>query len=253
MARGEVVMAALALAASTAWSAGTVHVAMKPEAVVASGAVRLDAIATVAADEDEATAAELGATAVATAPRVGYVERIGREELRNRLRALQPALSRGLVIEGEGTVVRTAATAIDGERLAEAALREIGPRAGGAAVRVVATPPDLTVARGSIEVRARPLEAGTALSRRMAIWVDVLVDGRPARSVPVAVEVDLRPAVARGESVALHASAAALRIQASATALGDAAVGETVWVKREGGEALRATVVGRGVVEVPLR
>jgi flagella basal body P-ring formation protein FlgA len=75
-------------------------------------------------------------------------------------------------------------------------------------VEVVDLPPDLTVPAGTVEVRARPLPARQPASGRQTVWVDLAVDGRHARAVPVTFMVQAfrdewvtRSAVARGASL----------------------------------------------------
>jgi flagella basal body P-ring formation protein FlgA len=73
-------------------------------------------------------------------------------------------------------------------------------------------------------------------------------------AVLVAADVQVRPAVARGETVTLRFLDEALLLEARAIALGEAAVGDAVWVKRESsGAPLRAQVVAPGTVEVSSR
>lgn len=75
-----------------------------------------------------------------------------------------------------------------------------------------------------------------------------------AGTVLLAADLEPRPAVARGEPVILTVDSPGLHIEARATALADAAIGQALWVKREaGGEPLRARVVSPGNVEVASR
>ena len=76
---------------------------------------------------------------------------------------------------------------------------------------------------------------------------------RPVRAGAVLVSEDLqeRPAVVRGEMVTLRLAANAVRVESRAIALGEGAVGDSVWVRRESsGASLRTQVVGPGTVEV---
>jgi flagella basal body P-ring formation protein FlgA len=46
------------------------------------------------------------------------------------------------------------------------------------------------VGAGEVAMRARPLPEGTRLSPRMRVWVDIAVDGKPTRTVPVFFKVE---------------------------------------------------------------
>jgi len=75
-----------------------------------------------------------------------------------------------------------------------------------------------------------------------------------AGAVLMAADLEPRRAVARGETVTLKLHAPMVRLETRAVALGDAGVGDDIWVKRESaGEALRALVVAPGIVEVGIR
>jgi flagella basal body P-ring formation protein FlgA len=101
------------------------------------------------------------------------------------------------------------------------------------------TPVDAAHANGRLASPTAPL-AGERLRRSLHRGAPLL-----------AADVEDRPAVSRGEAVTLHLDDAAVHLEARVTALSDAAVGQSLWVRRgASGQPLRARVVSPGNVEV---
>jgi flagella basal body P-ring formation protein FlgA len=314
------------LAASLAMApamAGEIRIALKSEAWVAQRQVKLGEIATVAGSDSAAQYA-IESMVIATAPRVGYVDRLTREDITARLRSLQPSLGEHLAWEGAAAVsIRADAASLEGTRLAAAAVAQVEAAFAGRFDRLVARPAsemaDIAIPRGEVALHPQAIAANTRATKRVPVRIDIHVDGVFVRSVVVAVEieasaralvarapisagreihgedfetvamdvtqlrgepaaadvvlagqrvkrslaageallrdaVEMRPAVARGETVTLRLSSPAIEVQARAVVLADAAVGEAVWIKRESaGDAMRALVVAPGIVEVTSR
>lgn len=172
----------------------------------------------------------------------------------------------------------------------------------------------LELPRGHVELRPRPLSDGVPPSRRMQVWIDLLVDGKLLQSLIVALaveahqlgwaaqadlpagasvgegsfvraevdaaagsarpwtgslqglrlrsavlkgrflqaaDVSARPAVARGERIALHSRVGGVEIVADAHALQDGQVGDRVNVRVHAARGpVYARVVGSGVAEI---
>jgi flagella basal body P-ring formation protein FlgA len=64
-------------------------------------------------------------------------------------------------------------------------LREERPALARIEVEPVGEIADLRVPSGDVTVRPRPIRAGSAMSKRVCVWLDVNVNGKLERSVPV--------------------------------------------------------------------
>ena len=176
-------------AASAALAAPVGMVRLHERAEVPAGEVRLSQIASVSAD-DETAAFALAHLVVA---RVGAA--------RTELRLSQPEIARTLARQGAtrewrwsgaGEVtLRVVANGVESVRIvdsAEAALREaLQGRGELRALQVLSRPASLRLTPGPVTLRARVRD--TVPQRRMVAEVDVLLDGKLQRSVPVAFEV----------------------------------------------------------------
>ena len=191
--RAGCILALLAvLAMPQAHAAGEARIALAPDAVVSERQVVLGAIAAIEC-EDAALAKTLQRLVVANAPRPGAIERLTRETLDNRVRALVPALHGPVQWEGATAVnVRTALAAYQGERLRAAAVEHVARALQGRYERFetrAGEVNDLSLPAGEVTLRPRPLALTGRLANRLPVWIDIHVDGVFHRSVVVPVEI----------------------------------------------------------------
>jgi flagella basal body P-ring formation protein FlgA len=166
--------------------------ALSPDAVVAQRHVSLASIASVECS-DKVMTQTLERLVVANAPRAGAIERLTRETLDNRVRALAPAMRGALQWEGANAVnVRVALAAYDGERIRTAALEQVARALQGRYERLetrAGAVEDLSLPAGEVTLRPRPLALGGRLPSRQPVWIDLHVDGVFHRAVVVPVEI----------------------------------------------------------------
>jgi len=119
------------------------------------------------------------------------------------------ALAPSLLAAGE--TAHTGET-VDGEQLVRVARQTLAlwlePQAHEVTLEPVMATPALRLAGGEVTLRPRALPAGQPVASRMQVWVDIWIDGRFVRAVPVGFRVQaLRDAwvathdVARGQAL----------------------------------------------------
>jgi flagella basal body P-ring formation protein FlgA len=188
-----------AAACAAAPAPRTLAVELRADVQVAGGAVALGDVALL--DANDPGAARLAAVRLGTTPRVGYVERFTRAQIAQAVRR-QSDVAAIAWSGAESVVVRGQSHEVGADALASAAIdavrAEFGVANPGLEVRLAAQPAPLEVPNGRLELRARRV-SGTVLAKRMAQWVDVLVDGAVYRSavVQLAVSQQRRVYVAR--------------------------------------------------------
>jgi flagella basal body P-ring formation protein FlgA len=139
---------------------------------------------------DLALLRRLDALPIGRVPRSGQAVRLERARLSRWIRA-HTGLEPGQIAWAgpESTEVRLEVREVSGEAIvakAEESLREIVARSGlRAELKVVSAPGPQKLPVGEVELRARPSSPAELLARRASIWVDLSVDGRPLRSLPV--------------------------------------------------------------------
>lgn len=170
----------------------TLEVTLKKTVMVKSEFVKLSDIATIASVNEEC-AVELENASVAKAPRVGYMERISREELTRILRGFREMNGVRIAFHGADAVsIQSAAQTVDANAIADVAVREVQSQLNGRFahldVTVPALPRAVNIPYGSIDIRARPLDM-THFYARLPVWVDIRVNGEIYRSVVVPVNI----------------------------------------------------------------
>ncbi len=131
---------------------------------------------------------------IGLAPRPGVTQRVPRATISAQVERLAPQWRGRLQWQGAAAVaLRAHDEPFDGpalQRLAERTLLEALERRGlRAEVRAVAPPPEMRLpAAGARRISAR-LPERWAPARRMSVWLDVAIDGRGWRSLPVWFEV----------------------------------------------------------------
>ncbi|ATQ74314.1 flagella basal body P-ring formation protein FlgA [Massilia violaceinigra] len=165
---------------------------LRPAALLAQARVTLADVAIVAGGEPLATL-ELG-----VAPRIGYVERLSREQIGLMIRR-RAGVTREIAWSGAASVaLQSQSQTIGSEALAQVAVRSVlaawQARLPGITVDLAAPPGALEVPFGAIEIKARALSE-PRLAARMPVWIDIRVDGAVYRSLVVALNVTARQPV----------------------------------------------------------
>lgn len=184
-------------------SASPLAIALRADALVGNTRFTLADVAVV--DAAQPLAATLDRLELAHAPRVGYTERLTRRQLEQIIRRHAPADAAAISWSGADSVaVRTRSQAVSGQVLMSAATDGLRAQFEGADLRldvqVLTEPADADVPEGQVALRVRPVQA-SALSARVPLWLDLVVDGAVYRSVVVPVAVTAR----RTAYVAAHA------------------------------------------------
>jgi flagella basal body P-ring formation protein FlgA len=197
-------LAGLAFAAAAA-PAGTidaqetaipVHVRLKSVALVHEREVSLRDVAEVAGGDAEA-AERLGSVYLGRAPRLGYTEQLSREEIRRLVRARLGESDEPIVWEGGRTVrIETAALRYDGRRIVEAAAEHVRralptDRYERVEIQPSEAAPAVYLPAGDVSLRARDVPASRLARSRVAVWVDLSLDGEFYRSVIVPLKLEL--------------------------------------------------------------
>lgn len=158
-------------------------VALRAEAVVAGPQFSLGEVAAV--DDPQLAALRIGHS-----PRAGAVLTLQRAEVQRALRRLAPQRGAVMVSGAERIVVRRGPLqALELARVHEAAARELRGALAARYARFEIEPAtagegSLGVPEGRVELRAR-LPSLSPLPARVAVWIDIHVDERLQRSVPV--------------------------------------------------------------------
>lgn len=144
------------------------------------------------ADVAESGSAALGVTDLGATPLPGYSLRLSRHEIARLLRAR--GLAAQVAWQGASSVrVERLLEPFDSAQLLTVAAAEVRARLGSEIVRTQLEPaeplPELQLPAGQITLRARPLAPAQALRRKLTVWIEVLVDGAPLRTVPVRLQL----------------------------------------------------------------
>lgn len=235
---------------------GQVRIEMRANFVARDHEVRLGDVAHLYT-RDLPTIQRLSALSLGRAPFTGTETVLRRDVVarwvRSRLGIDADRIAWGAV---EETRVRTLEQYVPPGRIEQAAasyLREwLGPRANRYRIDVLALPGDVKLPAGAIELKARPLAADLGPRSRMVVWMDVVVDGRFARAVPVGFALEAYPQarIVRGDWVVLHIKSGRVELEQRAQALQDGELGQVVKVRAaSSADQVEARVVAAGRVE----
>jgi flagella basal body P-ring formation protein FlgA len=138
---------------------------------------------------DVLLASALAATRVGVTPRLGYSEAVQRQRITELVERADPQLRGALRWQGaEAVTVRGRGQQFDGQAMIEIAARALVDALDESSTRIDVQPvgalATLRVPAGSLRIAAR-LPGKSVPSRRMCVWLDVQVDGKDYRSVPV--------------------------------------------------------------------
>lgn len=256
------------LAAEARAGEAPVRIELRSEAVVSGPQVRLGDIA-VLTTLDAPTLERLVELPLGAAPRTGTAVRIQRERLLRWVRART-----GLRVEeidwtgADVAVVRSAVEIVPGATIAARAEKALSETiAAGdlrADVRAPLLPRDVAVPTGTLDLRVRTLPRASRLSRRPSVWVDLWVDGRFVRAVPVTFELTLlgtadttrtsggpAPRLERGRWATLRAHEGLVTLERKVEVLEDGLEGQAVRVRAAGSrQVMLARITGPDTVEV---
>lgn len=128
------------------------------------------------------------------APRAGEKAQLGRAELMHWIHLRTGLNPRQVVWEGaQAAELHRASAQIPGALFAATATESLkawlAARSGHADISVTAVPRDVAVPLGQSVLKPRPMPQDAPLARRMVVWVDVWVEDRFVRTVPVGFEV----------------------------------------------------------------
>jgi flagella basal body P-ring formation protein FlgA len=191
--------------------------ALATAAVARAGEVAIDLRAEVLLDHPHMTLADLAVVGAADeglrqvfsrlpmghAPLAGYVERRSRAELDLAVRAQAASVGQVVTWRGADSVkIRTESQSLDNELIFSVAKKHLlelfGPAYGDMEIRLASPLAQLSAPAGEASLSARAVDA-SRLRGRMAVWVDVTVQGALYRSVllPLIVTAQRQAYVAR--------------------------------------------------------
>ncbi len=201
----KLLLLAVLLTATAARSAVTVL--LRQEVLLDHSLIVLGDLATVDA-EDEGLRRALEQIVVGKAPLVGYVDQRSRADLEMIMRGQALAAGQAIIWHGAERIrLRTESQRVDAGVLLDVARQQLLAAYETEYDRLdvtLATPlRELTAPAGKLEFQARLADA-PRLKPRMAVWVDVLVQGTVYRSavVPLAVRAYRQAYVAQGDLAA---------------------------------------------------
>ena len=127
-------------------------------------------------------------------PRSGESAHLDRSQLARWVRARTGIDPHAITWSGaEAVDIYLATRELNGEQLVSAARASLqdwlSARSTRSSVELSRVPRDLIVPAGEVKVQVRPIPNAALLARHMSVWVDVWVDDRFIRTVPVSFEV----------------------------------------------------------------
>jgi flagella basal body P-ring formation protein FlgA len=170
-----------------------VRIALSANVGVGRPDVTLGDIASMSTPELE-TLKRLMALPLGPAPRAGESAQLRRADLMRWIQQRTGLDARRIVWEGASvTELHRASAEIPGARLTAVANESLRAWLAGhtsrADVAVTAMPRDVAVPFGQTSLAARPIPQDAQPAKRMVVWVDIWVEGRFVRTVPVGFDV----------------------------------------------------------------
>lgn len=169
-----------------------VRIELRAEVQIAGPMVRLGDVAVLDTLELP-TLTRLAALPLGPAPRTGTVVRLERAPLSRWIQARAAVRPERIRWAGaEFTAVRLAESTVPGASIlqtAREAITEAAERLGLRAELAAAQPQDVSVPAGAVELRPRSVPRAAVLSRHPSVWVDLWVEGRFVRTVPVSFDL----------------------------------------------------------------
>src|SRR5262245_52430894 len=170
------------------------HVKLKALALVHERQYALGDVAEVAGG-DAGAVQRLSSVRLGKAPRLGYTEQLSLEEIQRLVRARFAGAEEPIVWEG-GKAVRIETTAVpyDGRRIVEAAIGHVrrGFTRDDERVEIQAgEAPVLHLPPGAVSLKPRDLDPTKPRRGRVAVWVDISLDGEFYRTVIVPLRLEI--------------------------------------------------------------
>lgn len=176
-------LAALLLTLSSGLACAAVQLSLKDAAMVRGPRVSLGDVAAFGGNEQGAWPA-LAAVDLGAAPLPGYTARLSRTEIARLVRAR--GLAQGVSWQGNDAVrIERIATLYDSKNIALSAEHHLRRQLDGTRAELQLSGPltDFLLPDGLIELRPRPITPAQALRRQVTVWVDIVIDGAPFRTV----------------------------------------------------------------------
>ncbi|WP_198139501.1 flagellar basal body P-ring formation chaperone FlgA [Ralstonia sp. A12] len=169
------------------------RIELPPMVEARHGDVSLGDVAALASS-DLSTLRRLMSLPLGRLPRSGESARLDQATLARWIRARTGINPQRIAWSGAEVVnVHLSMHELSGEQLAsvaKASLHEwLAARSARSSVELSRTPRDIPVPAGEVRVQVRPISNAAMLTKHMSVWVDVWVDDRFIRTVPVSFEV----------------------------------------------------------------
>lgn len=170
-----------------------VRIELRASVEVTRSRVSLGDVAILTGKDPEALR-RLAGLSLGNAPRPGEAARLDRAELTRWIRARTGMEASDIEWAGPRiSELRATVRGVSGDaiaaRAAESVRAELSREGRRVELRPAQQPRDVTVPAGAVELKVRPLPRTAVVPKRLSAWVDVWVDGRFVRTVPVSFEV----------------------------------------------------------------
>ncbi|MEN9866326.1 MAG: hypothetical protein RL748_1916, partial [Pseudomonadota bacterium] len=197
--QGGLTLLLLAGIASAPAQAQRASLLLQAEATLAGRQWQLGQVAQVQADS-AALQQQLQQLVLGRLPLPGNVAQLHRNQLEHTLRSTLALPGLQLEWQGAATLsLRAAQQTVAGERLREVAQQGLQQllqqRKIDSQLSLLSLSQDVVLPVGQLEIRLRPLQQ-EALAKRMAVWLDLWVDGELYRSHSLLFELQTPPALA---------------------------------------------------------
>lgn len=189
---GLTLMVSVVLAPNYA-TAGNAVVELRSQVSIKNEVVTLGDVAKLRSD-DLMTIRRLSSVYLGRAPRLGQAVTLESEVIRRWVNSRLPDLARQLQWDGANQVlVRAPAQELSPELIGRAAQSHLQSwlvqRSDRAEIRLLRLPKSLQVAEGEVEIKPHPFSQSMTLQKRMTVWLEVWMDQRFVRLLPVEFEV----------------------------------------------------------------
>ncbi len=180
----------------------SIHIELKPEAIVSRRYVTIADIAQVSS-ADLVLKNAIEVLRVAEAPRIGFIEQLTRNELSQLIRSRLTSLPQAPEWDGANSVkVRSASRLVTADTFVDLAkrsvLKELRGKFEHVEVDLTSSVADIALPLGEASFVVRPIEQKHVYAR-LPVWIDVVVEGVVYRSVivPFNIRVSQKVLVAR--------------------------------------------------------
>jgi flagella basal body P-ring formation protein FlgA len=170
-------------------------VTLKTRALVHERLYALGDVADVAGGDADVVR-RLKAVRLGKSPRLGYTEQLTSEEIRRLVRMQFAGPDEQLLWEGgKAVAIETAAVPYDGRRIVETAVdhlrNALSQRYERVEIHPVEAAPFIRLPAGEVSLKPRELAPAKPQMNRVAVWVDIALDGEFYRSVIVPLRLEI--------------------------------------------------------------